>query len=88
MTSATPFKTQAATVDRLEVAAYTVPSETPESDGTLEWQSTTMVVVHSWSGEQWGMGYTYADTAFDLHSHDGIQKYLVVRTAIIPSATM
>jgi hypothetical protein len=32
-------------IERLEVAAYTVPTDRPESDGTLEWESTTIVVV-------------------------------------------
>jgi len=35
-----------APIERLEVAAYTIPTDTPESDGTLEWYSTTIVVAH------------------------------------------
>ena len=31
----------------LEVAAYTVPTDAPEADGTLAWDSTTIVVVHA-----------------------------------------
>jgi hypothetical protein len=63
MAVSTSTDTQTACVDRLEVSVYTIPTETPESDGTLEWHSTTMVVVHAGSGAQWGMGYTYADSA-------------------------
>ncbi|MFN2617641.1 MAG: enolase C-terminal domain-like protein [Thermoleophilaceae bacterium] len=48
-----------ATVERLEVAAYTIPLEEPESDGTLEWDSLTCVVVHAHAGGQAGLGYTY-----------------------------
>ena len=33
-------------VERLEVSAYTVPTETPEADGTLAWRETTLVLVH------------------------------------------
>src|SRR3954469_8343196 len=29
-------------IDRVEVSVYRVPTETVESDGTLEWDSTTM----------------------------------------------
>ncbi len=51
-------------VDRLTVSAYRVPTETqPESDGTLEWDSTTMVVVEVEAGDQTGLGYTYASAA-------------------------
>lgn len=40
-----------------------MPTDSPESDGTLEWNSTTLVVVQAHSGNKVGLGYTYADTA-------------------------
>jgi L-alanine-DL-glutamate epimerase-like enolase superfamily enzyme len=42
-----------------EVRVYTVPTESPESDGTLEWTSTTMVLVEVTAGGVSGLGYTY-----------------------------
>jgi hypothetical protein len=39
--------TAVAPVERLEVHAYTIPTDEPESDGTLEWDSTTIVVVEA-----------------------------------------
>ena len=54
---------QAAGVGELQVAAYRVPTATPESDGTLEWSATTLVVVHVTAAGTTGLGYTYADTA-------------------------
>jgi L-alanine-DL-glutamate epimerase-like enolase superfamily enzyme len=51
------------TVDRIDVGAYTVPTEAPESDGTLEWQTTTAVVVEAHGGGRTGVGYTYCHTA-------------------------
>jgi L-alanine-DL-glutamate epimerase-like enolase superfamily enzyme len=47
----------------LSVAAYTVPTDEPESDGTLEWDSTTIVVVEAHADGETGLGYTYADAA-------------------------
>ena len=47
------------TVERLEVAAYTVPTERPEQDGTLDWDATTMVVVEAHAGGRVGYGYSY-----------------------------
>ena len=44
---------------RVAVAAYRIPTATPESDGTFEWDATTLVAVHIENG----FGYTYADTA-------------------------
>jgi len=49
------------TVERLEARAYTIPTDEPESDGTLAWSSTTMVVVEAHVGGQTGLGYTYGD---------------------------
>jgi L-alanine-DL-glutamate epimerase-like enolase superfamily enzyme len=53
----------AATVERLEVHAYTIPTDEPESDGTLEWDSTTIVIVEAHAAGQTGLGYTYCDSA-------------------------
>jgi L-alanine-DL-glutamate epimerase-like enolase superfamily enzyme len=50
-------------VGSLEVAAYTVPTDAPEADGTLSWDSTTIVVVHAHAAGTWGLGYTYADVS-------------------------
>jgi len=50
-------------VDELEVAAYTIPTDAPEADGTLEWDATTIVVVHAHGGAESGLGYTYADVS-------------------------
>jgi L-alanine-DL-glutamate epimerase-like enolase superfamily enzyme len=50
-------------IERVEVSAYRVPTDRPESDGTLEWDSTTIVVVEVHAGAARGLGYTYGDTA-------------------------
>ena len=50
-------------IDALGVAAFTVPTDSLESDGTLEWDRTTMVTVRACAGDVAGTGYTYADTA-------------------------
>lgn len=52
-----------AQVERLDVDAYTIPTDQPESDGTLEWDSTTIVVVEAHAGGKKGLGYTYSDAA-------------------------
>ncbi|MGE0815678.1 MAG: enolase C-terminal domain-like protein [Vicinamibacterales bacterium] len=50
-------------MDRLVASAYTVPTDAPESDGTLAWDSTTLVVVETAAGGQRGVGYAYGDAA-------------------------
>ncbi len=39
---------------------YRIPTDAPEADGTLEWTSTTMIVVRVRSGDHEGVGWTYA----------------------------
>ncbi|MGH3029441.1 MAG: enolase C-terminal domain-like protein [Gaiellaceae bacterium] len=60
---ATTAKRTEHAVERLDVAAYTVPTDRPESDGTLEWDSTTIVIVELAAGGERGLGYTYADAS-------------------------
>jgi len=50
-------------IERIEVSAYKVPTDSHESDGTYEWDATTMVLVEAAAGGQTGLGYSYADTA-------------------------
>jgi L-alanine-DL-glutamate epimerase-like enolase superfamily enzyme len=50
-------------VDRLETCCFTIPTDAPESDGTLEWASTTVVVVEAVGGGRRGLGWTYAAEA-------------------------
>jgi L-alanine-DL-glutamate epimerase-like enolase superfamily enzyme len=50
-------------VQAVEVAAFTVPTDAPEADGTLSWDETTIVIVHARAGDEVGIGYTYADVS-------------------------
>ncbi len=50
-------------IEHVEVCAYRIPTDGPESDGTLEWDSTTLVLVQIAAGGKIGIGYGYADTA-------------------------
>jgi L-alanine-DL-glutamate epimerase-like enolase superfamily enzyme len=53
----------AAPIEDLVVSVFVIPTDAPESDGTFEWESTTMVLVETRAGGQRGLGYTYADAA-------------------------
>ena|SRR5437764_7385045 len=44
-------------IKSIDVSSYTVPTDFPESDGTLEWNSTTLVLVQVSAGDQKGLGY-------------------------------
>ena len=46
-------------IEQLQVRVYTIPTETLETDGTFEWDETTMVLVNITAGKQTGLGFTY-----------------------------
>jgi L-alanine-DL-glutamate epimerase-like enolase superfamily enzyme len=50
-------------IDGVDVAAYRIPTEAPEEDGTFRWSSTTMVAVHVHGGGARGFGYSYGSAA-------------------------
>ena len=50
-------------ISEMTVSAYKIPTDQPESDGTYEWDSTTIVIVEAEAGDQSSLGYTYADEA-------------------------
>ena len=66
MSSLSPSKRKSSSscpVDRVDVFARTIPTDAPESDGTFEWDSTTIVVVQVHAGDTVGLGYTYTHDA-------------------------
>ncbi|MGZ3461373.1 MAG: enolase C-terminal domain-like protein, partial [Archangium sp.] len=50
-------------IERIEARAYEIPTDSPEADGTLSWDSTTLVAVELTAGGKRGLGYTYADAS-------------------------
>jgi L-alanine-DL-glutamate epimerase-like enolase superfamily enzyme len=50
-------------IERVDAGAYAFPTDRPESDGTLSWDSTDLVLVEVAAGGEVGLGYTYAPPA-------------------------
>jgi L-alanine-DL-glutamate epimerase-like enolase superfamily enzyme len=75
-----------AEVSGLEVAAYTVPTDEPESDATLAWDSTTIVVVHAHGGGATGLGYTYGPPAAGALVDGTLAGVVRGRDALAPEA--
>ena len=61
----------------MDVSAFTIPTSSPEADGTLAWNQTTLVIVSIQAGDVFGIGYGYADTS-TAHLIDSLLKPLVV----------
>ena len=69
-------------IERVNVSAFTIPTETPETDGTYEWESTTIVIVEVSGGGKEGLGYTYADIATARLIQDKLKQVVVGRDAM------
>lgn len=50
-------------VEGVRATALSIPTDAPESDGTLAWDTTVLVLVEVDAGGQTGLGWTYADAA-------------------------
>jgi len=71
-------------IERLEVSAYRFPTDLPESDGTLEWDSTTMVLVRLTAANVQGLGYTYTDSITAILIRDVLKP--IVHSASSPAS--
>ncbi len=52
-----------ALIQKLAVSAFKVPTDAPESDGTAQWDSTTLVLVTLSSGGKSSLGFTYGHSS-------------------------
>lgn len=75
-----------APIASVAVESYTIPTDRPESDGTLEWDSTTLVLARISAGGREGVGYGYADTATARLIVDKIAPLLAGRDALAINA--
>src|SRR5919109_3782519 len=73
-------------VRALQVNAFTIPTSSPEADGTLAWDRTTLVLVELEAGGQTGIGYSYADTATAKLIHDTLREVVEDRDAMAVTA--
>ena len=53
----------AAPIERVQAHAFRIPTDKPEADGTISWDSTTLVLVEVDAGGETGIGYTYSDAS-------------------------
>jgi L-alanine-DL-glutamate epimerase-like enolase superfamily enzyme len=50
----------AVSIDSVRAQAFAIPTDKPEADGTISWDSTTLVLVEVCGGGKTGLGYTYS----------------------------
>jgi L-alanine-DL-glutamate epimerase-like enolase superfamily enzyme len=84
---ASQSKRPEAGIQRLKVSSFVVPTDFPESDGTLEWNKTTVVVVEAEAADEKGVGYTYADSSTGHFVKEVLAEAVEGRDALdIPAA--
>jgi L-alanine-DL-glutamate epimerase-like enolase superfamily enzyme len=72
---------------RPAVSVYMVPTDAPEADGTLAWDSTTMVIAEVTAGDATGTGWTYGPVAVADFLRDRLAPLVEGRDALdIPAA--
>jgi L-alanine-DL-glutamate epimerase-like enolase superfamily enzyme len=69
-------------IERADVAAYTIPTDLPEGDGTLQWNSTTLILCELHAAGQLGLGYSYGNLATALVADHLAKKCLMGRSAL------
>ncbi|MDQ6890722.1 MAG: mandelate racemase [Bacteroidota bacterium] len=69
-------------IQQVKVSAYKVPTDLPEADGTIEWNSTTMILVEITAGGKTGIGYTYAHEATALIIEKTLKEIVVGKDAM------
>lgn len=74
-------------IERVEATAYTIPTDAPESDGTLAWDSTTLVLVRAHADGRTGLGYTYAGPAAVAVVAGTLADVVTGRDALTPPAS-
>ena len=73
-------------IKKIQVAAYTIPTDGPEADGTFSWNKTTMVLVEVSAGRETGIGYTYASEAAATLIEKSFSKLLESQDALANTA--
>ena len=73
-------------VERLDVRAFTVEMEEPESDGTLRWDSTTAIVVELQAAGESGLGYTYGAETVAHFIRSNLAEHVRGANALAPQA--
>jgi L-alanine-DL-glutamate epimerase-like enolase superfamily enzyme len=64
-------------VESVETAVFRIPTDAAEADGTLAWDSTTMLVVHVVAAGLRGMGYSYTTGAAAKVIHDVLEPQVL-----------
>ena len=63
-------------IKSVRASVFTIPTDSPEADGTFSWHKTTMVLIEIAAGGEIGLGYTYSAEAAASLIHSSFSKML------------
>lgn len=66
----------------MQVSAFQVPTDGPESDGTLKWDSTTLVLAEIRAADVTGLGFTYASKSTAVFINDKLRDVVIGKDAM------
>src|SRR4051812_16554379 len=66
----------------VRASVFVVPTDAHESDGTLEWDQTTLVLVEAAAGDETGIGWTYGAAAAAKVVEDELASMIVGMSAL------
>lgn len=73
-------------IGKVRARAFTIPTDKPEADGTIAWNSTTLIVVEVAGDNSVGLAYTYADASITALVESQLAKTIVGLDAMDPQA--
>ena len=66
-----------ASIEDCRTIVFQIPTDSPESDGTLQWDATTVVLVRLKAGGTEGIGYTYSSRAAAVLIDEKLRSLIV-----------
>jgi L-alanine-DL-glutamate epimerase-like enolase superfamily enzyme len=69
-------------IKNVDVSAYKIPTDAPEADGTLRWNSTTLVLVEIEAADKKGTGYTYANESAAFLIREKLKDLVLHKNAL------
>lgn len=75
-------------ITRGSVNFYTIPTSSPEADGSFAWNSTSMVLVQLECGKTKALGYTYADAGTAAVADKLLKDIIVGSDPLLHAATL
>ena len=76
-----------AAIDGLTARTFTIPTDGPEADGTLSWDSTTLVLAQASAGGRTGVGFSYDAHAAEFVVRELLADAVLGADALSPPAT-